>query len=72
MILGNVTDVINSIAKAYEDAFAPYVQHRLAPILVKYLGDEHGKSDKQMVIGCLIEVVKHVPTVADAYFDDFF
>lgn len=44
IILGNVTDVIMSVAKALGDDFVPYLQ-RLGPKLYKYLGDDHPKSD---------------------------
>ena len=55
IILGNTTDVIISLSKAMGDSFLPYLA-RLGPTLVKYLDDEHPKSDKVMVIGCLAEV----------------
>ena len=36
-----------------------------------YLADEHPKSDKVMVIGCLSEVLKNCPLAINAYFQDF-
>jgi hypothetical protein len=38
---------------------------------VTYLADEHPKSDKVMVIGCLSEVLKNCPLAINAYFQDF-
>ena len=49
------------------DGFANYLQ-RLGPKLVVYLADEHPKSDKVMVIGCLSEVLKNCPVAINAYF----
>ena len=54
LILGNATDLIVSLSKCLADSFMPYLQ-RLGPRLVKYVGDDHPKSDKIMVIGCLGE-----------------
>lgn len=70
IILGNSTDVIMSIAKAYGDSFVPYLQ-RLGPKLYKYLGDDHPKSDKIMVVGCLAETFNVVPGAIGAYLNDF-
>lgn len=71
IILGNTTDVIISLARSLGDGFSPYLA-RLSPKLVPYLGDEHPKSDKIMVIGCLAEVLKNCPQVIAAYFNNFF
>ena len=70
IILGNATDVIISVSKALGDSFVPYL-NKLAPKLVKYLGDEHPKSDKIMVIGCLSEVMNNCPKAIQYYFNDF-
>lgn len=70
IILGNATDVLVSLAKCFQDSFLPSLQ-KLGPKLVKYLGDEHGKSDRIMVIGCLCEVFNQCPTAITAYFDNF-
>ena len=48
----------------------PYLQ-RLGPKLVKYLSDEHGKSDRIMVIGCLAETFNQCPAALQVYFSDF-
>ena len=71
IILGNCTDVLISIAKALGDSFVPLFG-KLAPKLVKYLGDEHPKSDKIMMIGCLAEIMNSCPASINAYFDHFF
>ena len=70
LILGNATDLCVSLAKCMQDSFLPYLQ-RLLPKLVKYLADDHPKSDKIMVIGCLSETFNQVPTSMPIYFDDF-
>ena len=48
------------MSKALGDSFLPYL-NKLAPKLVKYLGDDHPKSDRIMVIGCLSEVMNNCP-----------
>jgi hypothetical protein len=71
IILGNATDVVISVSKALGDSFLPYL-NKLAPKLVSYLGDEHPKSDKIMIIGCLAEVMNNCPVAIQFYFNDFF
>jgi len=71
IILGNTTDVLISISKALGDTFLPYFT-RVAPKLVKYLGDEHPKSDKIMMIGCIAEIMNNCPSAINTYFDHFF
>lgn len=71
IILGNATDVLISVSKALGDSFLPLFG-RIAPKLVKYLGDEHPKSDKIMVIGCLSEIMNNCPSSITSYFDHFF
>lgn len=38
---------------------------------MNYIGDDHPKSDKIMVIGCLSEVFNQCPSALAFYFDDF-
>lgn len=71
IIMGNATDVLNSVAKALGDSFLPLFT-KIAPKLVKYLGDEHPKSDKIMVIGCLGEIMNACPSATNNYFEHFF
>jgi len=71
LILGNVTDLIVSLGKCLENSFLPYLQ-RLGPKLVKYVGDDHPKSDKIMVIGCLGETFNQCPASMNVYFADFY
>lgn len=71
IILGNATDVLISVSKALGDSFLPLFG-KIAPKLVKYLGDEHPKSDKIMVIGCLSEIMNNCPSAINSYFDEFF
>ena len=40
--------------------------------MVKYLSDEHPKSDRVMMIGCLGEIMHSCPAVIDQYFENFF
>ena len=70
VILGNVTDLVISLAKCYKDDFMPSLQ-KLGPKLVKYIGDDHPKSDQIMVIGCLSEVFNQCPSALTVYFNDF-
>jgi hypothetical protein len=60
-----------SVSKALGDSFVPYFA-KIAPKLVKYLGDEHPKSDKIMMIGCISEIMNNSPQAINTYFDDFF
>lgn len=59
-----------SVSKALGDSFLPLFI-KVAPKLVKYLGDEHGKSDKTMIIGCLSEIMNNCPSAITNYFDHF-
>jgi hypothetical protein len=70
IILGNTTDVLVAISKAFGNSFLPYFQ-TIAPKLVKYLGDDHPKSDKMMMLGCLSEIMNNCPAVLDQYFNNF-
>lgn len=70
LILGNATDVVISLSKCLGNSFLPYLQ-KIAPKLVKYLGDDHPKSDKIMVIGALSETFNQCPTAITAYFNEF-
>ena len=58
------------MSKALGDSFLPYL-NKVAPKLVKYLSDEHPKSDRIMVIGCLSEVMNNCPKAIQFYFNDF-
>ena len=49
----------------------PYLQ-RLGPRLVKYMGDDHPRSDRIMVVGCLAETFNQCPSSMTVYFNDFF
>lgn len=69
--MGNTTDVIISISKCLGNDFAPYIA-KFGPKLVSYLGPDHPKSDKIMIIGCLSEVFNSCPIAINTYFDDYF
>ena len=71
LILGNISDLIVSLGKCLADSFMPYLQ-RLGPRLVKYMGDDHPRSDKIMVVGCLAETFNQCPSSMTVYFNDFF
>ncbi len=70
IILGNSTDLVNALSKAFGDQFITYFS-QIAPRLVKYLGDSHPKSDKIMVIGCLAETFNNCQAAIPVYFNDF-
>lgn len=71
IILGNATDVLISVSKALGDSFLPYLA-KVGPKLDRYLRDDHPKSDKIMVIGCLSEIMNNCPTAINSFFDEFF
>lgn len=70
IILGNVTDVIISLSKAFGDSFAEALA-KLGPKMVPYLSDDHPKSDRLMVIGCFAEVFNNCPSALPVYFNDY-
>jgi len=70
LILGNATDLVIALSKCLQNSFLPCLQ-RLGPKLVRYLGEEHGKSDRIMVIGCLAETFNQCPAALTVYFNDF-
>jgi len=59
------------VSKALGNDFFKYFSG-IATKLVKYLSDEHGKSDKCMIIGCFAEIMAACPSAIDSYFDHFF
>ena len=71
IILGNTTDVLISVSKAFGDAFISKFT-TVAPKLNKYLSPEHPKSDKIMIIGCIAEILNNCPNVIDPFYDAFF
>ncbi len=71
IILGNTTDVIIALSKAYGDQFLTYIT-KIGPSLVKYLDESHPNSDRVMVIGCLAETFNNCPSAIVVYFNDFF
>jgi hypothetical protein len=70
IILGNTTDVIIEMARAFGDQFLPFLT-QIGPSLVRYLDDSHPKSDIIMVIGCLAETMNACTAAIPIYFNDF-
>ena len=70
LILGNTTDLVFELARAFGNEFAPYFT-MIAPHLVEYTTDKHPKSDKNMAIGCLSEVFAGAPGIIPTYFNDY-
>jgi hypothetical protein len=70
LILGNVSDLLIYLARAYGNEFAPYFQ-KLATQLVTYTQDNHPKSDRNMALGALAEIFAAAPSVITAYFADY-
>lgn len=67
MILGNTTDIILYLARAFGNSFAPYFE-KLQPDLAVYCDENHPKSDRNMIIGCVGEVFAAAEaTVANYY-----
>lgn len=62
--------MIIALSKACGDSFLPYLQ-KLGAKLNKYLSDDHPRSDKIMVVGCLAETFNQAPTAISNYFDDY-
>ena len=54
IILGNIVDLINALAKAFGDHFAPTFA-TLAPEVSQYTTDKHPKNDKNAALGCFAE-----------------
>jgi len=70
LILGNVSDLVIALARAYGNEFAPYFE-KIAPHLVAYTADNHPKSDRSMALGCLAETFAAASAVIPAYFNDY-
>ena len=70
IILGNVTDLILSLARSFGNDFAPTFA-QLANNLVEYTTDKHPKSDKNMAIGCISEVFAAGESIIPTYFNDY-
>ena len=70
IILGNTTDVIIEMSRALGDSFLEYLT-QIGPSLVRYLDDNHPKSDVVMVIGCLAETFSSCKVAIPIYFNDF-
>lgn len=70
VILGNTTDVILYLARAYGNTFAPYFE-KLQPDLAVYTDEAHPKSDRNMIIGCVGEVFAACDSVVTTYYQWF-
>jgi len=70
LILGNTTDVILYLARAFGNTFAPYFE-QLQPELAAYCTEAHPKSDRQMIIGCVGEVFAACDAVVAKHYQWF-
>ena len=70
IILGNVTDLVISLARSFGNDFAPAFA-QLASHIVEYTTDKHPKSDKNMALGCIAEVFAAADSVIPNYFDHY-
>jgi len=70
IILGNVTDLILYWARALGNEFAN-IFSQLASHLVEYTKENHPKSDRNMIIGCISEVFAACPSIIPQYFESF-
>ena len=69
IILGNIVDLINALAKAFGDHFAPTFQ-TLAPEVSLYTTDKHPKNDKNAALGCFAETFAQAPATIPPLFTD--
>lgn len=69
-ILGNTTDAILYLARAYGNSFAPYFRE-MYPDLKAYTTEAHPKSDRNMIIGCVAEVFAACESVVPEYYQEF-
>ena len=70
IILGNTTDVILYLGRAYGDLFAPTFE-AVYPLLMEYTSDKHPKSDRNMIIGTIGDVFSSCNAVIPKYYNDF-
>lgn len=70
IILGNTTDLIIWLAKCLGNEFIP-VFNNIAPHLVVYTSEKHPKSDRNMAMGSIAEVMANSPGCIATYFNDF-
>ena len=70
IILGNISDFINALAKAYGDLFAETFA-KIAPKVWEYTSDKHPKNDRNTAIGCFAETFAAAPATINPYLNDF-
>ena len=71
IILGNTSDVVNSLAKAFGDSFLPYFSILITK-MEPYLSDSHPKNDRNMIIGCIAEVFRSCPSAIPPYYQAYY
>ena len=70
IILGNISDFINALAKAYGDLFAETFA-KIAPKVWEYTSDKHPKNDRNTAIGCFAETFAAAPATIGPYQNDY-
>ena len=70
IILGNIADLINSLAKAFGDTFLPHFQ-KIAPHISAYTSDKHPKNDRNTALGCFAETFAAAPATIPPFFNDY-
>jgi hypothetical protein len=70
IILGNLVDFIDSLAKAFGDEFKPAFD-QIQPHLAPYTGKNHPKNDRNAALGCYAENFAACPSIIPQYYDFF-
>lgn len=71
LILGNTVDLINALAKAFGDQFAPTFQNVLAKEVSVYATEKHPKNDRNAALGCFAETFAQAPATIPPHFEQF-
>ena len=66
LIMGDLTDTIQALAKTWGEGFKPYLL-QLLPLFSKFTGDSRNSRDRNLFAGCLADTLKHIPSLASEY-----
>ncbi|CAG9311379.1 unnamed protein product [Blepharisma stoltei] len=69
-LMGDLCDLLQELAKVYGERFSPYFE-TLLPGIAKFTKAERNPRDRTLFTGLLADTLKHMPSVAQKYSNDF-
>ena len=65
-LMGDITDLIQALARTLKESFAPGLERLLAP-MQKFMSQQRNLKDRNLFIGCLADCFKYIPSLAAKY-----